>query len=73
MASLGLLTGIPKILNLYIIPVKDNELLATDINNIVCLCKACHKLAHKNGCRQPVVVEIQNKLFQYISEVVSGL
>ena len=53
----------------HIIPVKENKELACELTNVVCLCKVCHTLAHKDGCRKPVNQEIQNKLVAYIESI----
>lgn len=52
----------------HIIPVFESILLATKIDNLVCLCKACHSKAHPTGSKS-VDKLVQAKLFTYIESI----
>ena len=56
----------------HVVPKHENPDLAFDVNNVVALCKDCHKTRHKTqgwqGCSQCNVTEIEVDLIEYIGE-----
>jgi hypothetical protein len=56
----------------HIVSIYEDSTLATQLTNLVCLCKTCHKKAHPNGSKS-VDKSIQQQLKQYINGVICGL